>query len=462
MPPQRRTGDAIRAVDNLVHSHLQQAPVDVRVLVNLAVAMATEYSGAARGSLLVDEGAGLVPRFAVGPGLVHAVEDETCYDAELVAQAADAQAPAQRGQALATPVMLGGKVRGVLFLEAGMHDLEDDAGELASAVASRIATLLHSARLVAVAAQRAKSVETLEALSDCLSAGALHDEHLARAIDAVLSATRSDDALLILLDAYGMPVGSHLMGRDRAALAALAAPLASAISAGDAATVQRILGDPHMIEALRADLIAGGSGPQGILAVRRRRLAPYGDAERSFFRALANLLAGALARLAYFRRASEDPLTGTGSRLALELAFEQAVERARRDAQSLSVMLIDVDHFKRINDTHGHPSGDKVLGEVAAILRSRLRARDFVARYGGDEFLILLPDTQVDEAAHVAEALRDTVAGTKFGDQGLTVSLSIGLTAFPRAGDDPRSLLAAVDHALYDAKRSGRNRVAIT
>jgi diguanylate cyclase (GGDEF)-like protein len=303
-------------------------------------------------------------------------------------------------------------------------------------------------------------VETLETLSDLLSAGALGEEHFARAVDAVLTATHSDEAFLVLLDAYGMPLDTHLRGQDPPALAARAAQLAHLAGSCDSGAAASVLGDPHLIEALRAELIAGGAGPQGILAVRRPGRPAYSDAERSFFRALANLLAGALARLAYLRRASEDPLTGTGSRLALELAFDQALHRARDAGTTLSVMLIDVDHFKRINDTHGHLSGDDVLGAVAGILRSRLRTRDFVARYGGDEFLVLLPATELEEAAMVAEDLRATVAATRFGVVGLEVSLSIGVAAFPHAGDDPRHLLAAADRALYDSKRAGRNRVS--
>jgi diguanylate cyclase (GGDEF)-like protein len=144
-------------------------------------------------------------------------------------------------------------------------------------------------------------------------------------------------------------------------------------------------------------------------------------------------------------------------RLALE------VERSGRNGLPLSLLMIDVDHFKQYNDQHGHPAGDELLSQLARLMKDGRRANDFVARYGGEEFAIVLVDTHKPIAAQVGERLRDRIASYSFPyrdtQPGGVVSVSIGVAAFPDDAVDAERLVSAADAALYDAKRAGRNSV---
>jgi diguanylate cyclase (GGDEF)-like protein len=133
----------------------------------------------------------------------------------------------------------------------------------------------------------------------------------------------------------------------------------------------------------------------------------------------------------------------------------------RRKYSSLALMLIDIDHFKQLNDTHGHLAGDMVLREVSRMLREGVRETDTVARYGGEEFAIVMPDTHVDGAVFRAERLRKNAEAMKFPGQGpsFRITISIGIAAY--SSGTPHNLIASADQALYEAKRSGRNRVKV-
>ena len=134
------------------------------------------------------------------------------------------------------------------------------------------------------------------------------------------------------------------------------------------------------------------------------------------------------------------------------------MRRARRSAQPLSILMADVDSFKAINDRAGHLTGDAVLGRVGAQLQEMLRSTDVRVRYGGDEFLVILPETPVLGAAQVAEFLRREIADAN-ADTGITLSLGV---AAALAGEmDPRTLIGRADEALYRAKRGGRNRYCL-
>ncbi len=161
---------------------------------------------------------------------------------------------------------------------------------------------------------------------------------------------------------------------------------------------------------------------------------------------------------------SIDLLTGAQSRRAFLEVLDAELMRAHRHRQPLAFLMLDIDHFKRVNDTYGHPVGDVVLKEFVAICRGALRAHDVLGRLGGEEFAALLPHTDADGAVRVAEKLRLAVAeatiATAKGD--LRIITSVGVATALPAGDDPEHLLGRADEALYAAKHSGRNRVSVT
>jgi diguanylate cyclase (GGDEF)-like protein len=149
-------------------------------------------------------------------------------------------------------------------------------------------------------------------------------------------------------------------------------------------------------------------------------------------------------------------------RHTLERVTEE-YSRVARYHEALSVLMIDLDHFKEVNDRHGHQAGDKVLRETAGVFKEGLRAVDLLGRYGGEEFLALLPHTGVAEAAGTAERLRRRLERHVFpvSEAGLKITASIGVASYPAAGiDSADALVRAADDALYQAKQAGRNRVA--
>jgi len=175
----------------------------------------------------------------------------------------------------------------------------------------------------------------------------------------------------------------------------------------------------------------------------------------------ANIFLGMISRLAsrMGELATTDPLTGAYNRRQLESCIQRPVELKKRYGTPMSALLIDVDHFKKINDRFGHPMGDKVLKDMAARLRASIRAIDLLFRIGGEEFLVLLPESGLGGARRVAEKLRSAIAAQPIGDQQVTSSIGAGEL---EAGEESRDLLKRCDDALYQAKAGGRNRVCVS
>jgi diguanylate cyclase (GGDEF)-like protein len=167
--------------------------------------------------------------------------------------------------------------------------------------------------------------------------------------------------------------------------------------------------------------------------------------------------------------ATHDALTNVLNRRALAEALTNFVSRSCRSGLPLAVLMLDIDHFKRVNDHHGHAVGDEVLKALTARIAVRLRAHDLLARYGGEEFVVLLPDTGTDGALRLAERLREAVAATPvvIGEAFVSVTISIGVHARVTVAAEGtlaalgERMLDAADHALFIAKRAGRNRVAM-
>jgi diguanylate cyclase (GGDEF)-like protein/PAS domain S-box-containing protein len=159
-----------------------------------------------------------------------------------------------------------------------------------------------------------------------------------------------------------------------------------------------------------------------------------------------------------------DALTGLYNRRYLEETLEREMRRAARAAQSLGILMIDLDHFKKFNDTYGHDAGDAVLRETGASLSKGIRAEDFVCRFGGEEFVVILPTADPETSRARAERLRTKMRELTIMYQGKTlgmVTISVGVAAFPAHGTSPKELMVAADAALYEAKRGGRDQVVV-
>ena len=157
--------------------------------------------------------------------------------------------------------------------------------------------------------------------------------------------------------------------------------------------------------------------------------------------------------------ALKDGLTGLHNHRSFQETLKHEVERARRYNHPLSLILIDIDHFKQYNDTFGHPEGDALLKEFGQLLLSHMRSSDFVARYGGEEFVILLPEMAKGEGHLAADKIRRCIEEHPFPNRNTTVSM--GLSTYPEDGLEGACLVKEADTALYEAKHNGRNRVCL-
>jgi diguanylate cyclase (GGDEF)-like protein/PAS domain S-box-containing protein len=158
----------------------------------------------------------------------------------------------------------------------------------------------------------------------------------------------------------------------------------------------------------------------------------------------------------------QDALTGVFNRRHLETRLREELERSQRYHTPFSVILLDIDHFKRVNDTHGHAAGDGVLVELGRRLGGMVRSTDCFARFGGEEFCCLLPQTPLANAQILAERFRTAIGGKPVAHQDLALEVSISLGVTEASGTDTRkSLMQRVDEALYAAKEAGRNRVVL-
>lgn len=162
-------------------------------------------------------------------------------------------------------------------------------------------------------------------------------------------------------------------------------------------------------------------------------------------------------------QAIRDGLTGLYNRRFLDETLEREVVRARRSGDPISILMLDIDHFKQMNDTYGHRAGDDILIHLARYISSQVRESDLICRYGGEEFVIILVGSAVENAADRANDICQGVRGRGFLIEGdlIHMTLSIGVASFPSDGGTPDEILHAADMALYQAKRSGRNQVAV-
>jgi diguanylate cyclase (GGDEF)-like protein len=233
-------------------------------------------------------------------------------------------------------------------------------------------------------------------------------------------------------------------------------------------------GEISLVDGKNPSALVVAASPTRVLAVPHDTVWSLVDQSHEVARNLLTIIAGRMRndnsalitshskRTQYEHQAMVDTLTGVHNRRWMNEAFPRVLHRCAIDNVHSAIMVIDVDHFKRVNDTHGHLVGDVALKIMANVMSANLRPHDLLVRYGGEEFAILLPDTKIEEARSIAERLRTMVAAHEIrnGEAVFRITVSIGIAAATKDGK-LEDLFGEADRALYRAKESGRNRIEI-
>jgi diguanylate cyclase (GGDEF)-like protein len=311
--------------------------------------------------------------------------------------------------------------------------------------------------------QQVEFARTMQVMDGEREAHELVRRHLERTLGpasvVVLQRNNSADRLEATTSLDGMPALADAL-LDAEPRSCLAVRLGAQHVESDAALLQcELCGKTGSERALCTPLVVSGEVIGSVLVAHDDTIGPdcetvIEDTVTQAAPVLANMRNLALAE----ERASTDALTGLANRRAVQDTVHRMVAQAARANAPLAVLAIDIDHFKRINDRLGHDRGDEALTAVAQTLSGALRASDFVGRQGGEEFVALLPDTDLGGAITAAESLRAAVEAIELLGPG-AITASFGVAVMPEDGGDGAALLRQADRALYAAKANGRNRV---
>lgn len=392
------------------------------------------------------------------------------------------------GSALAAPLLIGGRLAGVVYVDSQdtRAAFTDEDVVLLQAIANHVAIAIETARVaqleVHVAAERAQRrlTETLASVSIAITSTLDLDEVLNLVLENLALVVPYDSASVLLREAeYFRVVGVRGLS-DAVAVRRLILPSGDALLAEVQATRRPVTvadarSDPRYLGYGGTDYtrswmgvpLLAGEDVIGVLALDSRLPAAYGDAEAQISFTFAGQAAIAIRNARLYgevsRLAATDALTGVLNRHRFFELAESEWETSRRLGRPLAAMMLDIDDFKRVNDTYGHAMGDAVLVGVAERCQTALREGDILGRYGGEEFAVVLPATDLEAARSVAERLRVVIGGEplRFSSGAIAVTVSVGVVADREPDTGLASLLNRADEALYAAKGSGRNCVVV-
>ena len=354
----------------------------------------------------------------------------------------------------------------------------DEVGTLAAAFNDMTEDL--RTYIGALEASRDELQAGLARLGDTLSSTHDLDGILAVVLETAMAATRARGGMVLLLspdrselvlrvgrglephripDDLRMPAGTGVSGR----VASGGEPVVGRVGIGPGA-LHGGVGEPTATSMIAVPLRSGGQVIGVLDLFDRADAEDFTDSDLGTIRTFASQASVAVDNVVLHEEAQRlsitDGLTGLWNFRYFTMTVAKEIERAARFGRPLTLLMIDVDHFKAVNDTYGHPRGDAVLVELAGRVKSQVRDVDTLARYGGEELVVVLPETDEEGGQQAAERICDAVRRRPFGDPGhdpVDVTVSIGVAVFPLHGASSSTLLRRADEALYDAKHSGRD-----
>ena len=375
---------------------------------------------------------------------------------------------------LAIPLIVGDQIVGVLDCQSDtVNHFDSETTDLLTLFSTQASMALQNARLYTLERQRAAQLRAINAIAQQMTAVLDIKELLAKVCPLVqqtfqvshVSILLKRDEDLILSANHGELTSSIAVGD---AVPEGMHPRASSLVAGQTVIENDVKNSetPGSIFKETASrmcipLVSFGQ-ILGILMLDSNKARAFSNDEVQPLESVADICATAIQNADYIERIKQlaylDGLTGIFNRRYFELRIAEEIERARRFASGMAVIMIDIDHFKRLNDEFGHLLGDEVLRQVSSILNQHLRKTDVVCRYGGEEFAIILSQTDPTYALGIAEKLRRTVETWQFPGVPRPVTISAGVATYPINGTTRDELVKAGDAGLYTAKQAGRNK----
>jgi diguanylate cyclase (GGDEF)-like protein len=376
---------------------------------------------------------------------------------------------------VAIPLMVRDEVVGVLDFQseqAGFFDSE--MIDLLTLFSTQASMALENARLYSLERRRAEQLEAINAVARQTTALLELDELLTVVCRLLLEWFRIDHVAVLIAEGESLRVRafegrltpSVAMGAQLApgaGLAARALVTGRSVIENDISKVEGyIAGFVETQSEMCVPLIFFGE-KLGVLALDSARKNAFDEEDQQPLESVADICAAAMQNANYFDRMKQlayvDGLTGIHNRRFFEMRITEELERAARFQGRMSVIMVDIDNFKKLNDEFGHLLGDEVLRSVSTILKQQLRKMDLVCRYGGEEFAIVAPETSGENAMRVADKLRRHIENHSFPGVPRPVTISCGVAEYPTQGITRDEVVAAADAALYLAKQAGRNRI---
>ena len=379
-----------------------------------------------------------------------------------------------RGSELAIPLMVKDEVLGVLDSQSEHTDAFDqEMIDLLTIFSAQASLALQNAHLHSLERSRALQLEAINSIAQQMTI-VLDLEELLKKVCRLIGQTLGIDHVSVLLKEDKHLVLRAHEGRLTPLISKGRIPLEDGpwnrILIGDKVVIENGVkqspGSAGLFQESNSRMciaLVSFGATLGVLVLESARDNAFDSVSQRTLESMADICATAIQNAQHVERVRQlaylDGLTGIFNRRLFELRIAEEIERAKRFTANLSVVMVDIDHFKRLNDEFGHLLGDEVLRQVSSIFSDHLRKIDVVCRFGGEEFAVLLPETNAQSALQVAEKLRRLVEDWQFPGVARPVTVSAGTATFPENGSIRDDLVKAADAALYAAKQAGRNCV---